>query len=56
MDRHLEGTIEADELYYTTGKKGQAKQGGTKWLGVGRVVAARNANPAGAIMTKTDRP
>jgi transposase-like protein len=53
MHRQLEGTVEADELYYTAGKKGQAKQGG--W-GAGRVVAARNANPAGAIMTKTDRP
>ena len=32
-DRHLAGTIEADELYYTAGKKGQAKRGGTKPLG-----------------------
>jgi len=33
MDRHLEGTIEADELYHTAGKKGQATQGGKKHLG-----------------------
>jgi transposase-like protein len=32
-DRHLEGTVEADELYHTAGNKGQAKQGGTKHLG-----------------------
>jgi transposase-like protein len=33
MDRHLAGTVEADELYHTAGHKGQAKQGGTKPLG-----------------------
>ena len=33
MDRQLEGTVEADELYHTAGNKGQAKQGGTKLLG-----------------------
>jgi transposase-like protein len=32
-DRHLEGTIEADELYHTAGHKGQAQQGGKKPLG-----------------------
>jgi transposase-like protein len=32
-DRHLESTIEADELYHTAGNKGQAKQGGKKPLG-----------------------
>ena len=32
-DRHLEGTIEADELYHTAGHKGQTHQGGTKPLG-----------------------
>jgi transposase-like protein len=32
-DRHLEGTIEADELYHTAGNKGQAKHGGNKPLG-----------------------
>ena len=33
MDRQLEGTVEADDLYHTAGQKGQAKQGGTKPLG-----------------------
>jgi transposase len=33
MQRQLEGTVEADELYHTAGQKGQAKQGGTKRLG-----------------------
>jgi transposase-like protein len=33
MDRLLEGTIEADELYHTAGQKGQAKHGGQKHLG-----------------------
>jgi transposase-like protein len=33
IDRHLAGTVEADELYHTAGHKGQAKQGGTKPLG-----------------------
>lgn len=32
-DRHLEGIIEADELYHTAGQKGQAPQGGKKPLG-----------------------
>jgi transposase len=32
-DRHLEGTIEADELYHTAGNKGQATQGGKRHLG-----------------------
>jgi transposase-like protein len=33
MDRQLAGTVEADELYYTAGNKGQAPQGGKKSLG-----------------------
>src|SRR4029077_2879233 len=33
MERQLEGTVEADDLYHTAGHKGQAKQGGTKSLG-----------------------
>ena len=33
MDRQLAGTVEADELYHTAGKKGQAKAGGKKRLG-----------------------
>ncbi len=33
MQRQLEGTVEADELYHTAGNKGQAPQGGKKALG-----------------------
>jgi transposase-like protein len=33
MERQLEGTVEADDLYHTAGQKGQAKQGGKKALG-----------------------
>jgi transposase-like protein len=33
MQRQLEGTVEADELYHTAGNKGQARQGGKKSLG-----------------------
>jgi len=33
MHRHLEGTVEADDLYQTAGNKGQAKGGGQKSLG-----------------------
>ena len=33
MDRQLEGTVEADDLYHIAGHKGQAKQGGPKPLG-----------------------
>ena len=32
-DRHLTGTVEADELYHIAGHKGQAKQGGPQPLG-----------------------
>jgi hypothetical protein len=33
MERQLEGTVEADDLYHTAGNKGQAKHGGKKHLG-----------------------
>src|SRR5262249_62252855 len=33
MQRQLEGTVEADDLYQTAGNKGQAKGGGEKSLG-----------------------
>src|SRR5262252_7199007 len=33
LERGLEGTVEADDLYHTAGQKGQAKTGGTKSLG-----------------------
>jgi transposase-like protein len=32
-DRHIEGTVEADELYHTAGRKGQAPHSGKKSLG-----------------------
>jgi transposase-like protein len=32
MDRRLDGTVEADELYHTSGNKGQATHGGKKHL------------------------
>ena len=32
-ERYVEATVEADELYHTAGKKGQAKGGGKKLLG-----------------------
>ena len=33
MQRQVEGTVEADELYHTAGNKGQAQHGGKKHLG-----------------------
>jgi hypothetical protein len=33
MERQVEGTVEADDLYHTAGHKGQATQGGQKALG-----------------------
>ena len=33
MQRQLEGTVEADDLYHTAGNKGQAQHGGKKALG-----------------------
>ena len=33
MQRQLEGTVEADDLYHTAGNQGQAKHGGKKDLG-----------------------
>ena len=33
MHRHLEGTVEADDLYHTAGNKGQAKHGGKEGIG-----------------------
>jgi hypothetical protein len=33
MERQLEGTVEADDLYHTAGHKGQAKKDGKKSLG-----------------------
>jgi hypothetical protein len=49
MRRQLDGTAEADDLYHTAGRKGQAKH-------AGHAGATRSASPAGNIMTKTSRP
>ena len=56
MERQLEGTVEADDLYHTAGQKGQATQGGKNLWAAARVGAARNASPVGGTTTKTDRP
>jgi hypothetical protein len=42
MQRQLEGTVEADELYHTAGQKGQAQGGGQK--AVGRRARGRRKN------------
>jgi transposase-like protein len=54
-DRHLEGTIEADELYHTAGNKGQAKHGGTKPLGR-RARRRRKKREPGRGHDDKDRP
>jgi transposase-like protein len=54
-DRHLEGTIEADELYHTAGNKGQAKHGGTKPLGR-RACRRRKKREPGRGHYDKDRP
>jgi hypothetical protein len=52
IDRRLEGTVEADDVYHTAGNKGQAKHGGKKPLGRRARGPARSVSPAGAIMRK----
>src|SRR5215510_9113214 len=54
-DRHLEGTIEADELYHTAGNKGQAKYGGAKSLGR-RARGRRKKREPGRGHYDKDRP
>jgi transposase-like protein len=56
MHRQREGTVEADDLYHTAGQKGQTKTGGKQSLGRPPGVAARNASPGGAIMTRIGLP
>jgi len=53
MERQLDGTVEADDLYHTAGHKGQATGAARRCWTAERVGAARNANPAGATTTKT---
>jgi transposase-like protein len=55
MQRQLEGTVEADELYHTAGHKGQAKHGGGKPLGR-RARHRRKTREPGRGHDDTDRP
>ena len=55
MQRQLEGTVEADELYHTAGNKGQAKQGGKKSLGR-RARGRRKKREPGRGHYDKDRP
>jgi transposase-like protein len=55
MERQLEGTVEADELYHTAGQKGQAKQGGKKSLGH-RARGRRTKREPGRGHDDKDRP
>ena len=55
MERQLEGTVEADELYHTAGQKGQAKHGGPKPLGR-RARGRRKQRAPGRGPADKDRP
>jgi transposase-like protein len=55
IQRQLEGTVEADELYHTAGNKGQAKQGGKKSLGR-RARGRRKKREPGRGHYDKDRP
>jgi transposase-like protein len=55
MQRRVEGTVEADELYHTAGNKGQATQGGTKALGR-RARSRRKKREPGRGHYDKDRP
>ena len=55
MERQLDGTVEADELYHTAGQKGQAKQGGKKPLGR-RARGRRKKREPGRGHDDKDRP
>jgi transposase-like protein len=55
MQRQLEGTVEANELYHTAGNKGQAKHGGKKHLGR-RARGRRKKREPGRGHYDKDRP
>jgi transposase len=55
MERQVEGTVEADDLYHTAGHKGQAKQGGKKALGR-RARGRRKKREPGRGHYDKDRP
>src|ERR1051325_6428320 len=55
MERQLEGTVEADDLYHTAGNKGQAQGGGNKALGR-RARGRRKKREPGRGHDDKDRP
>jgi hypothetical protein len=55
MERQVEGTVEADDLYHTAGYKGQAKQGGKQSLGR-RARGRRKKREPGRGHYDKDRP
>jgi transposase-like protein len=55
MERQLEGTVEADDLYHTAGQKGQAHHGGKKALGR-RARGRRKKREPGRGHYDKDRP
>jgi hypothetical protein len=55
MQRQLEGTVEADDLYHTAGNKGQATEGGKKALGR-RARSRRKKREPGRGHYDKDRP
>ena len=55
IDRQLEGTVEADDLYHTAGQKGQAQGGGKKSLGR-RARGRRKKREPGRGHYDKDRP
>ena len=55
MQRQVDGTVEADDLYHTAGQKGQAKGGGKKLLGR-RARGRRKQREPGRGHDDKDRP
>src|SRR4029077_5355054 len=55
MERQLEGTVEADDLYHTAGNKGQVQGGGKKSLGR-RARGRRKKREPGRGHHDKDRP
>ena len=55
IDRQVEGTVEADDLYHTAGQQGQARQGRQEALGRRPWSRRKKREPGRAIMTKTGR-
>src|SRR5262249_30373731 len=56
MQRQLDGTVEADDLYHTAGQKGQAKGGGKKLLLGRRARGRRKKREPGRGHYDKDRP